>query len=148
MEYHFRTTWELNRSPIFLYFLTICYFSTYYAIFTRLLSAYARRFSKAPAWQRLLVQAALCYATAFAETFFMASDSLASYFRYRDRGFMLTWGSLCYGTVFLVSLPQALELDEQAQPSAPLREVVLRLLGANMLILILYELYGGLIRGR
>jgi cycloeucalenol cycloisomerase len=145
MEYHFRTAWELNRSPVFLYFLTICYFSTYYAVFQRVLGECDRRFPAAPRGSRLLVRAGLCYATAFAETFFMGSEVMAPFFRYRDRGFMLAWGSVCYGTVFFVSLPLILGLDEREQPSAPLGEVLLRLLGANMLILVLYEIYGGYI---
>lgn len=79
------------------------------------------------------------------ETFFMGSEVMAPFFRYRDRGFMLAWGSVCYGTVFFVSLPLILGLDEREQPSAPIGEVLLRLLGANMLILVLYEIYGGYI---
>ena len=145
MEYHFRTTWELNRSPVFLYFLTLCYFSTYYAVFQRLLGLFDRRFPAARPGSRLLVRAGLCYATAFTETFFMGSEVMALFFRYRDRAFMLACGSLCYGTVFFVSLPLALRLDEREQPSAPIGEVLYRLLGANMLILVLYEIYGGVI---
>src|SRR5262249_42946982 len=32
MEYHFHVTWLAHRSPVFLYFVTIAYFSTYYTV--------------------------------------------------------------------------------------------------------------------
>ncbi len=32
MEYHFHTTWVVNRSPLFLYFVTVVYFSSYYVV--------------------------------------------------------------------------------------------------------------------
>src|SRR5262245_33251042 len=30
MEYHFQTAWEWNKTPVFLYFITVAYFTTYY----------------------------------------------------------------------------------------------------------------------
>ena len=53
MEYHFGVTWTAHRTPVFLYFMTIAYFSTYYAILQIVWRAFRTRFPDAPALARL-----------------------------------------------------------------------------------------------
>ena len=145
MEYHFHVTWILNRTPVFLYFLTLAYFSTYYVLLSLGVRYLRTRFapSRAALW---LVTALLCYAVAFGETFFMASDRIRDLFSYRDRQFTLIYGSLCYGTLFLTTLPVFARLDEDSREPArstsgarrpwPLLRDTLAL---NMLALMAYE---------
>jgi cycloeucalenol cycloisomerase len=139
MEYHFPVTWILNRTPIFLYPMTIAYFSTYYVVMSLVWRRFRARYPCAPTVTRLAVLAALGYATAFAETFSMANPYLAEYFLYRNKTFALLVGSLCYGTVFVVSLPLVFRLDEPDRPS-PAR-IVWDVLAVNMVVLVCYELY-------
>jgi cycloeucalenol cycloisomerase len=132
MEYHFPVKLQWNGTPVFLYLMTIAYFSTYYTVLGIVV-----RTVPGP---RPLVAAVACYAVAFAETWFMASDLIKEWFFYRNRDFVQTWGSLCYGTVFFVTLPSFLDLRER-----PLRRGIESALAANLVVLILYELYGALI---
>jgi hypothetical protein len=77
---------------------------------------------------------------AFAETFSMANDALREFFRYRDRVFTLEWGSLCYGTLFLASLP-VLDRLEKRTP----RGIAWDTLAASSLVLVCYAIYGAAI---
>jgi cycloeucalenol cycloisomerase len=143
MEYHFHTRWVLNRSPVFLYLLTVAYFSTYYAVMVVLDRRLVRRL---PAAWWPLARFVVCYAVAFAETYVMASDVIAEFFSYRDRRFALLVGSVGYGWLFFVTLPVFLRLA--AAPAAarpPLRALVRDVLAANMLGLIGYEVFAHLI---
>jgi cycloeucalenol cycloisomerase len=143
MEYHFSVHWILARVPIFLYFVTIAYFATYYVVLAILLRRL--RALALPTVARAAARLALCFGVAFAETAAMANDSLREYFKYRDRGFMLTWGSLCYATVFLLSLPVAERLDDEPRT---LRRVLWQTLAANMAVMLCYEVYSWLIVAR
>jgi hypothetical protein len=137
MQYHFPVRWVVNRSPLFLYFMTVAYFSTYYV-------------AMGVAWRRLGARrwalVPLGYVVAFAETATMANDWLRDYFSYKNKTFVLLLGSLFYGTVFVVSLPLVFRLDEnpaRRPPSA--RRIAWDVLAANMLILICYEIYSAVI---
>jgi len=133
MEYHFAATWSWNGSPVFLYPMTLAYFATYYVviqIITRAILPPSGPFF----WIGL---ATLSYAVAFAETMSMASPMLAELFFYRDRGFMLRYGSFCYGTVFFVTMPMFLRLDSPRS----LGRVALGSLAANAVALALYGIY-------
>jgi cycloeucalenol cycloisomerase len=131
MEYHFHVGWTLNRSPIFLYPLTLAYFATYYVVMEVVLKRLPQPGSTVG---RLLLLAAISYAVAFAETAVMASPWMRSFFFYRDKAFMLRYGSLCYGTVFFVSLPGYLAL----RAPKTLGKVAVEVLWRNALILVLY----------
>ncbi|MSP61545.1 MAG: hypothetical protein EXR72_14645 [Myxococcales bacterium] len=147
MEYHFPVTWTLHRTPLFLYFVTIAYFSTYYVALQIGERALRARFPAAPI-VRIALRAVLCYSVAFGETFFMADESMAPYFLYRDRAFVLWVGSLCYGTVFLLSLPLIARLDEDDAPPPPLRGALAELLAANLIVFLCYDIYGSLFTPR
>jgi len=146
MEYHFPTRFILNRVPLFLYFLTIAYFATYYVILSVALRALRRAFPSLPRAALWVCRALLCYAVAFGESFFMANDRLKPLFLYRDKQFTLLWGSLCYATLFLCTLPLYESLDETDNPTTP--QMIKDLFAANLLSLILYEVYSFLIQRR
>lgn len=147
MEYHFHVSLVLNRTPVFLYFLTVAYFSTYYVILQIVCRAFAARFPGAPPWARVVVRLAACCAVAFGETFFMARPVLEEFFFYRDRAFMLRFGSLAYGSLFFVTLPFFQRLDEEG-PRRPLRAIVRSMLARNMVALLVYAVFAALIRPR
>jgi cycloeucalenol cycloisomerase len=147
MEYHFPVTIIVNRTPLFLYFLTIAYFATYYTVMSILWRAFLRARPHAPTVVRLLVRMALGYGIAFAETGSMDNPMLRQYFHYHDKHFALFWGSIFYGTVFLVSLPFVFELNEDIdKPQKPISRVLLDILAVNMIVLMAYEVFAKLAR--
>ncbi len=140
MEYHFRVRWVVNRTPLFLYPLTIAYFATYYVVMTVAWRAFTTRFPRAPSLARLAVRLVLGYGIAFAETGSMANPYLADCFFYRDKHFALLVGSLCYGTLFVLSFPFVFRLDEEREAPRPgMARLVGEVLAVNMLVLICYE---------
>ncbi len=147
MEYHFPVTWTAHRTPVFLYFLTIAYFSTYYVVLQIAWRAFRTRFPEAPFVARFAVLAVLGYCVAFAETSGMATELMRQYFLYRDKTFTLVYGSLCYGTIFVVSVPLVYRLDEEAQPDGrrTLASLFWDACAANTVVLIFYAIYAAVI---
>ena len=147
MEYHFPVKLIVHRTPLFLYFLTVAYFSTYYVAMSLVWRAFRRRWPSAPALARLVVLCALGFTVAFAETASMANPLMRDYFLYRDKRFALEFGSMSYGSIFVLSLPFVFRLDEE--PTAPrprLSALALEVLAVNMLALIGYELWAAVLR--
>lgn len=109
---------DRQRVPLFMYPLTHAYYMTYFAVLlyaerfirTLLLSSPAKTLRDSTAG-RALVVLAVSYALAYAETFFMADDSLKEYFSYRDRDRMLKFGSLGYAMYFVAGLPMVKRVD-------------------------------------
>jgi cycloeucalenol cycloisomerase len=141
MQYHFHTRWILNGTPLFLYFVTVAYFSTYYVFLVIAWRAIRTRFPDSRA-VRIGSQALLSYSVAFAETAAMATPRMHDFFSYRDPHWVMWYGSICYGAVFFVSLPLFYDLDKKR----PLRAVAWDALAANMLILVLYEVFLAVIK--
>jgi cycloeucalenol cycloisomerase len=141
MEYHFPTQLLWNRTPLFLYFVTVAYFSTYYALMRLGLRLFLARVPNASATTVWAMIALLSYSMAFGETFFMASESLRSFFSYANRHKALLVGSICYGTLFLVSLPVFLRLDADPRAPTPTSRLFWQTMGANLVILCAYEVY-------
>lgn len=141
MEYHFNTRLTLNRTPVFLYLLTVCYFSTYYVALVVAWRRFRARRPKPSPVLETVARALFSYAVAFAETAAMANESLRQYFSYRDPRFVMIYGSIAYGTIFFITLPLFHDIDEPGARALPTREAVWRLLALNMLCLIAYEVY-------
>ncbi len=147
MEYHFPVQIIVNRTPLFLFFMTVAYFATYYTLMSLAWRAFRQRMPHAPTAVRILVLLLLGYLVAFAETASMANPMLREYFLYRDKQFALAWGSLFYGTVFVCSLPFVFALDEDKNvPQKPISRIVIDILAANMAVLIAYEAFAQLAR--
>ena len=146
MQYHFNVRWLLHRTPVFLYFVTIAYFSTYYVVMQIGWRAFRTRWPNAPAIVRLLVLCAIGYAVAFAETAGMATEQMRDYFSYRDKRFTLLFGSLSYGSIFAVTLPLVYRLDEHAQPDGQrtLGSLVWDACAANTVVLVLYAIFAAI----
>ena len=139
MQYHFPVTLILNRTPLFLYLMTVAYFSTYFVAMSMLWRGFSSLWPGASPVVRFAVRCLIGYSVAFAETWTMASEVLRDWFSYQDRSFALLVGSCCYGTLFVISLPRVLRLDEEpgrAQPGP--RAVVWEVLAVNMLCLVAY----------
>jgi cycloeucalenol cycloisomerase len=145
MQYHFHTRWQVNGTPLFLYLVTIAYFSTYYVLLTVGWRAFRTRFPSASPLASLVVRALLSYAVAFGETAAMATERMHEFFSYRDPRWVMLYGSFCYGTVFFVSLPLFYDLDERGAPQRSLRLLSWDAFALNMLLLVCYELYAALL---
>lgn len=145
LRYHFPVTILPNGSPLFLSFMTVAYFSTYFAVMSVGLSAVEKVLAKLPRRKRralwLLAAAAMSYVMALLETLFMASKYLEGYFAYADKQRMMSVGSLCYGTLLFVAIVVFYGIDADEKPPMSLGEVTWRALGVNTLVLCAYEVY-------
>jgi cycloeucalenol cycloisomerase len=158
MRYAFHARWTLDAAlvgqgdgtvPVFMYPLTQAYFVSYHAGMLVVLRRIRRaldldHLSPGTArWPRLLLLAlatlALAYGVAFAETLFMASDSIADLFWYADKPRMLRYGSLFYACYFLVSLPLLARMDEPPGPVYSPGRAALEALAAGMLVFMILD---------
>ena len=152
MRYAFPTRWNLGAGlvgqgrdiPVFMYPLTQAYFVTYHVAMIVVLRRLHRGLgdlSGRPARRLALlaVGAALAYAVAYAETYFMASDFLRDLFWYQDKPRMLRWGSLFYACYFFVSLPLLYRMDEPPRPAWTPGRAALEALAAGMLVFMILD---------
>lgn len=130
--------------PVFMYPLTQAYFMTYYTALVVAHRGLCRRLGLGAASGALLV-AALSYAVAFAETFFMATDLMSAWFWYEKHGKMLALGSLGYAIYFVIGLPMVRGLDEDARAPWPMSRVLVVALATSMLIFYGLELWAKLV---
>lgn len=151
MRYGFPTRWNLQAEvvghsegevPLFLYPLTQAYFMTYHVAAVALYRWACRRFELGRPAKVALI-AALAYVVAFAETFFMAVPALSEVFEYADRGRMLLWGSMFYGSYFIISIPVFARIDED-EPWT-LGRTALSALGVGMAVILLLDVWAQLI---
>lgn len=106
MHYGFNSTINIHNNPVFLYFVTIAYFSTYFVLTCMACRWLRKRVSKVAAY--LLAP----FAMAFLETALNANPFIASLFCYDDMPFMLWFGTLSYGISFVFALPMWMAIDE------------------------------------
>jgi hypothetical protein len=155
MRYHWWNKWNFDSPiigtqkapvPFWLTPLTHAYFATYHG-FASVIWRFLRGRFRVGAFGNAVVVLALAYAFAFAETFFMAADIIADVFEYRDRSWMLLYGSCFYAVLFVASFPVFARLDEtHEEENRSLADVVLRAMGCNMfaiLVLDMYAFFGG-----
>lgn len=158
MRYRFPTEWNLQAMlvgkaelehvgagtgrevPLFLYPLTQAYFMTYHVAMICVLRYLGTRFELGAA-AKFVVIAVMAYATAFAETFFMAVPAIDDIFEYVDRRRMLTWGSVFYATYFVVSVPVFARLDEGEDGAWSLGRTVASALAVGMTVVLLLDLW-------
>jgi hypothetical protein len=115
MRLGFRVTWTYDRNPIFFYFITVAYFSSYSVLGAMLYrwaafhggdGSVARRRRLLP-WfhpSALLMRLFASFLLAFLETFLMANPLIDHIFCYDDYVLTLTFGSACYGIGFVFSI--------------------------------------------
>jgi cycloeucalenol cycloisomerase len=113
MHYGFNATWTIDDNPIFLYLLTVAYFSTY-SVLTCIAYRWLRaRLAAAPAPLRLAALALAPLAMAFLETVLNANPWTRRLFCYDDGRLMLWFGTLSYGIAFIFILPAWMAVDER-----------------------------------
>lgn len=155
LEYHFPTRWNLNGYPVFLSFMTIAYFATYFAVMHAGLrivetwgsAAGAGGSALAGRLRRVGVTFVLACALALAETATMATPLMRGYFAYADKGRMLTVGSLCYGTLLFLSQLCFLRIrpGRRGDDAGGAAGAVWDALAVSMAVLAAYELYAFLL---
>jgi cycloeucalenol cycloisomerase len=151
MRYGFPTQWNLEAElvgdsertvPLFLYALTQAYFMTYHVGATVLYRFLVTRFALGRPG-KIAVIVVLAYVVAFAETFFMAVPALSDVFEYADRERMLLYGSMFYGSFFVISIPVFARIDED-QPWS-LGRTAMSALGVSMAVFIVLDLWAKLL---
>jgi len=131
MHYGFHATWNLNDVPLFLYPLTAVYFTTYSVLFDLALRVAGPRRAVAVVVASLLL--------AGMETSLNANPAMKASFCYGNLGFALGFGTLMYGSHFIIAGPCWHRIDEGRGECTPLREVVFSVLAAFMLVLCVDE---------
>jgi cycloeucalenol cycloisomerase len=149
MHYGFHAGLVLNDVPLFLYPLTAVYFTTYTVLLD--VSLRAARSLTAFGWRRSLgggrvAALLLCsFALAFLETGLNANPAMKSSFCYGNLAFALGFGTILYGLDFVIAGPLWHRIDERPGECTPLRDVVVSVLAASMLILCADELVEGVV---
>jgi len=144
MHYGFRTQWNLNNVPLFLYFLTVAYFATYSVL---LFAGY--RFlnsllpERTPRPVRALMAVPVSLAVALLETLTHATPLMRHLFCYDDVPFMLWFGTPMYAVWFVVWLGLWFPIDERPGDETPLGTALLRTLLAFALIVAASEIARG-----
>ncbi len=122
MHYGFRVTWTIDQNPIFLYALTVAYFSTYVVLCTMVFRALSQRFSSS-LFGRALSYTLAPFGMAFLETLLNANPFIAKLFCYDDVPLMLSFGTFAYGIAFVLMLPIWIACDEITEKRMPLFQV-------------------------
>jgi len=140
MQYGFRTRWNLNHVPFFLYMVTVAYFTTYGVLINVFRRAIESSLPAAtPRWLRRLAFLPACFAVAGLETVLNANPWTRSLFCFDDMPFMLWFGTLMYGLWFAVTSPLWFDIDEKRGVDTPLRQVWLTALAGFMLVICVNE---------
>jgi cycloeucalenol cycloisomerase len=119
MHYGFRSTWNHEHNPLFLYLLTIAYFATYSVLVMAAYRRTRRALARWPVAGRVAGALVAPFGVAFLETALNANPWMSALFCYDDTTLVLTFGSFAYGLAFVVALPVWLAIDET--PGARIR---------------------------
>jgi hypothetical protein len=133
MHFGFNTHINIQNNPVFLYFLTVAYFSTY-CVLCSITFRVLRHFAAPLAY----VIAPL--AMAFLETLLNANPFTKSLFCYDDMRFALWFGTLSYGVAFMFALPMWMAIDEEPGQRLRARAVVIMLFAAVYADLLLLDI--------
>lgn len=112
MHYGFASTWTYENNPLFLYLLTIAYFSTYAVLVMAAYRATCRALARSPLAGRVTGALVAPFGVAFLETALNANPWMGSLFCYDDTALVLSFGSIAYGLAFVVALPVWIAIDE------------------------------------
>ncbi len=128
MHYGFLTTWNLDRNPLFLYLVSVAYFSTYATLCLMAFRAIAGDGTSRARRGFAFVLAPM--AMAFLETALNANPFIARLFCYDDLPLMLGFGTLSYGVAFVFALPVWLAIDERPGTRLPIAHVAIGIAAA------------------
>jgi cycloeucalenol cycloisomerase len=109
MHYGFQATWTIQNNPIFLYLVTVAYFSTYAAL---IMITFRYLKAKLPAALSFFAYVLAPLAMAFLETALNANPFMKSLFCYDDLPLVLTFGTFAYGVAFVFALPVFMHAKE------------------------------------
>lgn len=112
MHYGFRSTWNVENNPLFLYLLTIAYFATYSVLVMGAYRLTTRALARWPVAGRVTGALVAPFGVAFLETALNANPWMRSLFCYDDTALVLGFGSFAYGLAFVVALPVWIAIDE------------------------------------
>lgn len=141
MHYGFRTTWNVNHVPFFLYFLTVVYFTTYGVLLNLGYRWSCNTFSLRHPWSKRLITIPVALAVAALESALNANPFMKRLFCYDDLPFMLWFGTLMYGTWFVIAFPIWFTVDETQDNPTSLKTVCFGVLASFMLILCSMEFF-------
>jgi cycloeucalenol cycloisomerase len=143
MHYGFRTTWNLNDVPLFLYPLIAVYFTTYAVLLdVALAAAAAVGIGRASA----LVLTSL--ALAAVETSLHSNPWMRASFCYGSLRVALVLGTAMYGLSFVIAGPLWHRIDERPGECTPLSHVLASVFAAFMMILCADEVFANVIAPR
>jgi cycloeucalenol cycloisomerase len=118
-HFGFHSTINIRNNPVFLYFMTVAYFSTYCVLLMMAQRATQRLLRGAPAGVRWLGVAVCCVAVACLEAVLNANPFTQRLYCFDDVPFALWFGSLVYGVSFLCILPVWIRIDERPGERMP-----------------------------
>jgi cycloeucalenol cycloisomerase len=130
MHYGFKTTWNIENNPVFLYFVSVAYFATYAVLVLMAFRFLRAKLAGTPRPVQMLAYAIAPLSMAFFETALNANPFIASLFCYDDLGLMLWFGTLSYGVAFIFALPMWLAIDEVKEVRVPALRVLVWLFAA------------------
>jgi hypothetical protein len=135
MHYGFAAEVVIENNPVFLYFMTVAYFATY-----AVLLGMALRGARAllPRSLRWLGYAIAPFAVAMLETLLNANPFMRRLFCFDDLPFMLWFGTLSYGSCFVLLLPAWLPGDGPGARPVGLGETMLRVAAAMVAIVVTF----------
>lgn len=142
MHYGFDTTWNVRgNNPLFLFFVTIAYFATYLVMVNVAYRVARAKLEAAPRPLKWLGLCAVPFAVAFLESLLNANPFIESLFCYDDLFLTLTFGTFCYGTAFVFTLPVWVGIDEASAKEVSFWRALLWNAAAMFGIIVAFDLY-------
>jgi hypothetical protein len=129
-HFGFRSTLNIRNNPVFLYLMTVAYFSTYCVLLMGAYRLSQHLLRAAPRALRWLGAAAACFVVAGLETALNANPFMRHLYCFDDMGFALWFGSLVYGFSLLLVLPAWMAIDERPGEQRPWLEALAFVLAA------------------
>jgi len=123
-HFGFRSTLNIRNNPVFLYLMTIAYFSTYSVLLMMAYRASQHLLAATPFVVRVLGAGLACLVVAGLETVLNANPFTQHLYCFDDMTFALWFGSLAYGLSFMFILPVWIGIDERPGECTPWLRVV------------------------
>jgi cycloeucalenol cycloisomerase len=118
-HFGFRSTLNIRHNPVFLYLMTIAYFSTYSVLLMMAYRVAQQVLAACPRLVRLLGAGLSCLVVAGLETVLNANPFTRHLYCFDDMTFALWFGTLAYGISFMFILPVWIGIDERVFARAP-----------------------------
>ena len=118
-HFGFHSTLNIRNNPVFLYLMTVAYFSTYCVLLMMAYRLSQQLLRAAPRALRWLGAALACCVVAGLETVLNANPFTRHLYCFDDMPFALWFGSLVYGLSLLLILPVWIGIDERAGAQRP-----------------------------